>query len=166
MIEGKQFSRRDFLKVTGATGAALILAGCGGKEKNELGFVDRITGTPLTDLPQIADAWRFEDSTLSLDLAKLPELENLGGAVRIEGEALPEDVLLVYGEDGNYYAFKNACTHAGRKIDPVAGTMMLECCSVSSSTFDYAGHVLSGPAEDPLTSYPLVVQGDFLEITF
>lgn len=159
-------SRRDFLKITGATGAALLLTGCGSKEKTKLTFIDHVLGHPLTGLPEIADAWSFDGSTLSLDLSKLPELETLGSAVRIEGEALPEDLLVVYGDDGNYYAFKNACTHAGRMIDPVAGTMTLLCCSVSGATYDYDGQVLAGPAESPLTSYPLTVQGDFLEITF
>ena len=82
-----------------------------------------------------------------------------------QGEALADPILVVLGDDGEYYAFLNACTHAGGKIDPVAGTMALECCSVSGSTFDYDGNVLSGPAEEALTSYPLNVEGDELSIS-
>jgi nitrite reductase/ring-hydroxylating ferredoxin subunit len=106
----------------------------------------------------------LEGDQLTLDLAKLPELDTLGGAVRIEGDVLANPVLVILGEDDNYYAFQNACTHAGRMIDPVAGTMTLECCSVSSSTFDYQGNVLSGPAEGALTSYALEKLGDQLII--
>jgi Rieske Fe-S protein len=51
-------------------------------------------------------------------------------------------------------------------IDPEAGTMTLKCCSLSGSSFDYQGEVLSGPAEGPLTSYPLTVEDGQLRIKF
>jgi len=148
------FSRRDFLKLTGLAGGSIILTACSSSD-GERSFIDRLQGKPLTELPQIEGAWAKDGDVLTLDLAKLPELKSLGGAVRIEGEALPEPVLIVLGEDEKYYAFKNACTHSGRMIDPVAGTMTLVCCSASSSTFDYQGNVLSGPAKGSLISYPL-----------
>ncbi len=103
-----------------------------------------------------------------LNLAKLPELVNLGGAVRIEGDILPDPILIVLGEDDNYYAFKNACTHAGRMIDPATGTMTLKCSSITCknpSTFDYQGKVLSGLAKGPLTRYPVSMEGEKLIIT-
>jgi len=99
-----------------------------------------------------------------VDLTKLPELDFLGRAVRIEGQMFTDPILVVLGENGNYYAFKNVCIHSGRRIDPVAGTMNPECCSVNKSTFDYDGNVLSGPAKGPLTSFPLENPGDRLII--
>jgi Rieske Fe-S protein len=159
-------TRRDFLKLTGAAGGAFILTACSGGQSSdgERSFVDRLLGRPLTELPQIEGAWTLDGGTLTLDLTKLPELGSLGGAVRIEGELLSDPILVVLGEDNNYYAFKNACTHAGRMIDPVAGTMTLECCSASSSAFDYQGNVISGPAEGSLTSYALEILEDKLII--
>ena len=161
-----KISRRSFLKVTGAAGATMLLVGCQDKDvtAENRGFIDRLLGRPVTDLPQIEDAWTYQDNALTLDLAKLPELDELGGAVRIEGEILPDPILVVLGEDGEYYAFKNACTHAGRMIDPLAGTMTLECCSASQSTYDYEGSVLSGPAKGPLTSYALSHHNETLSI--
>lgn len=161
-----KITRREFLMLTGATGAAMHLASCQGKDvaAENRGFMDRVAGRPITDLPQIEDAWSYEDSTLTLDLAKLPELEDLGGAVRIEGEALPDPIFAMLGEDEAYYAFKNACTHFGRKIDHLAGKMTLECCSINRSTFDYAGSILSGPAKEPLTSYALTHDDEKLAI--
>lgn len=159
-------SRRSFLKLTGATGAAFILASCSGSgEKKELGFIDRLLGKPLTQPPQIEDAWTHIDGELRLDLSKLPEISELGSAVRIEGDVLADPILVVLGDDGEYYAFKNACTHAGRMIDPLSGTMTLQCCSASKSTYDYEGKVLSGPAKGPLTSYALVVEEGYLVIS-
>ncbi len=159
-------SRRDVLKLSGAGGMVMLLTACGAKDvtAENRGLVDRLLGRPITDLPQVADAWQLEGNRLRLDLARLPELYGMGGAVRIEGEALANPLLVVLGEDEQYYAFKNACTHAGRMIDPVAGTMTLECCSISGSTYDYQGHVLSGPAESPLVSYALQTDGAFLVI--
>jgi nitrite reductase/ring-hydroxylating ferredoxin subunit len=161
----KNISRRDFLKLTGLTGGTYILTACSGSAKEgELSFVDRLMGRPLTDLPQLESAWIKEGDTLMLDLSKLPELDSLGGAVRIEGEALQDPILVFMGGDGSYYAFKNVCTHAGRMIDPVAGTLTLECCSASRSTYDYHGNVISGPAKEPLTNFPLENQDEQLII--
>jgi nitrite reductase/ring-hydroxylating ferredoxin subunit len=161
-----RMSRRDFLKFTGAAGGMLIIGGYVVAElaDPQRAVFDRLAGNPLTDLPQDAGAWVFEDGELTLDLARLPELESLGGAVRIEGDLLPDDVLVFLGEDEAYYAFKNACTHAGRKIDPVTGEMVLECCSVNGSRYGYDGAVLSGPAEAPLTAYPAALEGSVLHI--
>jgi len=49
-------------------------------------------------------------------------------------------------------------------IDPVAGTMTLESCSVSGTTYDYQGNVISGPAEGKLTGYPLEMEANRLLI--
>ena len=162
----KNISRRDFLKLTGATGSAFLLVSCSSdeEEKTKLGFIDRLIGKPLTETPIIEGAWSFTSGKLTLDLTKLPEIESLGSAVRIEGDVLPDPVLVVLGDDGNYYSFLNACSHAGRMIDPVAGSMTLECCSLSKSTYDYEGKVLSGPADEALQSFPLSIDGNQLII--
>ena len=162
-----KISRRNFLIATGATGAALLLGGYGLSELSdpERKAFDRLRGIPLTDLPQIDGAWTLQENNLVIDLAKLPELDELGGAVRIEGDVLTQPVMVFLGEDSDYYAIENVCPHAGRKIDPIVGTMTLECCSVSSSTFDYAGNVLAGPAEASLKLYDVAVSDEQLFIS-
>jgi nitrite reductase/ring-hydroxylating ferredoxin subunit len=165
-VTDNTISRRSFLKLTGLVGGTFILSSCNASaEKEELGFLNRLLGRPLIDLPQNEDAWVYEADELRLDLDKLPEIADLGSAVRTEGAVLADPILVVLGDDGQYYAFENACTHAGRMIDLVAGTMTLECCSVSSSTFDYQGNVLSGPVEGALTNYALVAEDGYLVIT-
>lgn len=162
----KGLSRRDFLKFTGAAGGVLILGGYVVAEVADpkRSVLDRIQGNPLTPLPEDTGAWTYANDELTLDLTRLPELEAMGGAVRIEGEVLPDPVLVFLGDNGSYYAFKNACTHGGRKIDPITGTMTIECCSMSGSKYDYEGNVLSGPAEAPLTAYPIALEGGTLRI--
>jgi Rieske Fe-S protein len=162
----QKISRRRFLIASGAAGGVLLLTGFGALELSDPTHTvwGRIKGEPLTQLPQIENAWTYKTGTLTLDLVNLPELDTPGGAVRIEGAILPDPILVFQGDDSNYYSFKNVCPHAGRMIDPMAGTLTLECCSASSSTFDYDGTVLSGPATEPLASYPVSVLGDSLVI--
>jgi nitrite reductase/ring-hydroxylating ferredoxin subunit len=161
----KIIQRRDFLKLTGVVGGAFLLTSC--SKISDL--VTEVTlGATQTSLPQIEGAWSYSEGTLKLDLTKLPEISDLGSAVRIEGDVLPDPILVVLGEDGNYYAFKNVCAHAGRMIDPVAGTMTLTCTSIvckDLSKYDYQGNVLSGLAQGPLTSNSLSVEDDQLIIT-
>ena len=155
----ENISNSAFLKLTGVVGEAFLLI------NRKITFIMR--GATQTELPMIDGAWAYSEGVLRLYLAKLPELGDLGGAVRIEGEVLPNPILVVLGEDGNYYAFKNACTHADRMIDPVAGTMTLKCTSIvckDKSSYDYQGNIQSGLAEGPLISYQLSVDGNQLSI--
>jgi nitrite reductase/ring-hydroxylating ferredoxin subunit len=155
-----ELSRRAFLKLTGVVGGAFLFVSCK--------ISDFIRGASQTGLPQIEDSWTYKEVVLMLDLAKLPELGDLGGAVRIQGDVLSGPILIVLGEDDNYYAFQNSCTHIGRMIDPATGTMTLRCSSIickHPSTYDYQGNVLSGLAEGPLTSYQVSREGEQLIIT-
>ena len=76
-----------------------------------------------------------------------------GGAAYLKGKGLNKPVLVVRGDDGKLYAYQDRCTHAGRKIDPVAGEGKLKCCSINHSTFDYDGKPLSGPAKHDIKRY-------------
>jgi Rieske Fe-S protein len=52
----------------------------------------------------------------------------------------------------------------GRRIDPLADRNAVECCSVSKSTYSYAGDPLSGPASKVLRTYRVKVEGDTLTV--
>ena len=86
MVE--KISRRSFLKLVGATGGAVILAGCTEGDGGSRGFLDRLRGIPITQLTMIEGAWEYSEGVHMLEMTKLPELEEVGGAVRIEGETL------------------------------------------------------------------------------
>lgn len=121
-------------------------------------FVQRILGIPQTGVPSRADCWRFEDGKLVLDLDRAPELAEAFGAVRIEGKGLPHSVLVMRDGQGLYRAFRNKCSHGGRRLDPVPGTESLCCCSVGRSTFSYDGKPLSGAAEKPIDALAVEVR--------
>jgi nitrite reductase/ring-hydroxylating ferredoxin subunit len=160
----KKLSRRSLLRIGGCAGVAVT--GCGVSAAilgTQTDLFDRILGVSDTPLLENADAWTYEDHTLTLALDLIPELADPGTAVRLEDGSVPEPLLIVHGADSGYYAYINKCPHAKRRIDPLDGK--LECTSFSKSTFDYAGTVLSGPADSPLTTYTVARDGDQLVIT-
>jgi nitrite reductase/ring-hydroxylating ferredoxin subunit len=162
----ERFSRRSvfsglasFLTVTLASAAAEV------KEKVkflERGFFQRLFGNCATPEPKDGGCWSYSGGRVSIKMRQTPELAGRGGAVRLEGKGIPKRVLVVHGDDGQYHAFSNTCTHAGRRLDPVPGTCTVQCCSVGKSTFDYAGKVLYGPAGGPVKPFPMEVAGDTL----
>lgn len=118
----------------------------------------RIFGISATDKPQDENGWRYGSGQLTINLARVAELTRSGTAVRFEGKGLPERVLVVLGEDGQYRAFRNRCTHLGhRRLDYVPGTETVQCCSVNKSTYTFDGEKIHGPAPQPIRTYPVEV---------
>ncbi|MFZ1201138.1 MAG: Rieske (2Fe-2S) protein [Desulfobacterales bacterium] len=118
----------------------------------------RIFGIPATDKPRDDSGWQYESGQLTINLDRTPELSRAGGAVRFEGKGLPVRVLVVRGEDKQYRAFHNRCTHLGhRRLDYVPGTETVQCCSVNKSTYTFGGEKIHGPAPRPIANYPVEV---------
>ena len=125
----------------------------------------RILGICETRPPHNSGAWNVSGGKVNVSLEKIPELLKPGGAVRLEGKGLSGKILLVHGADGQFHAFDNKCTHMGRRMDPVTGTDTIQCCSVSLSTFNYSGEVISGPAKAPLDVLNVQAEAEHLIIT-
>lgn len=129
-------------------------------------FLQRLFGTPATPKPSNPDGWTYSDGKLSIDLKKTKELKKPGGAIRFEGGDLPARVLVVFGKDKQYRAYKNRCTHIGhRRLDPVPGTDTVQCCSVNKSTYDAGGNKIYGPAPKPITVYATKMEKNRLVVT-
>lgn len=160
--EPKKPSRRDVLRIgcaatiLGTVGAAGLLT--------QTDFYDRLLGTTKTPLLDDPTAWAYADNTLTLTLAQIPDLAAPGTAVRLEDDQVPENLLIVHGTDEQYYVFVNACTHGERKID-LDENGQLKCTSMGQSKFTYAGEVVSGSAESPLTTYTVERTGGELIVT-
>lgn len=128
-------------------------------------LLKRIFGICETAPPADAACWEYTGAQVRLDLSRAPELGRPGAAVRLEGGGLPVRMLVIHGQDGNFHAFANRCTHMGRRIDPLAGADRIECCSVSKSTFGYDGNPLGGAARKPLRVFAVTQSGNELKIT-
>lgn len=126
----------------------------------------RIFGICATKRPLDEGCWTFKNGRIIVDLARAPELSRPNGAIRLETRHLPDRVLVIQGNDGRYYSFRNRCKHlGGRRLDPVPGTDQVQCCSIGKSTYDYEGKNLSGPAKEGLESYPVTFEDGKLVIT-
>ena len=124
----------------------------------------RILGLPATAKPADPGCWHYSDGEVTVDLTRTPELQTQGGAIRLEGGDLPMRILVMAGDEGEYRAFHNRCTHVGhRRLDPLPGGGV-QCCSVSKSTYDPDGKPIYGPAPEPIRTFPVEVDGNQLTI--
>lgn len=119
-------------------------------------FLQRMFGVSETKKPAAENCWDYEERKLVINLHEASELRNPGGAIRLEGKNLPIRVLVVHGENGEYRAYRNQCSHIGhRRLDPVPGTTTVQCCSLNKSTFDSSGNTIFGPAPHSIHCYPV-----------
>lgn len=116
------------------------------QESVKRNFIQRIFGCCATKVPADPGAWRYQNGDLMLDLSRLPEISQPGGAIRLEGRGLPQRLLVYRGIDGNVQVFVNQCGHMGRRLDPTPSGAAVQCCSVGKSTYAPDGAVISGPA--------------------
>ena len=123
-----------------------------------MNFFKRLLGKCITQPPSDPGCWKFEEGKVMIELQRAPELSQKNGALRLEDNNLPVKLLLIYGDDGNYYALLNKCAHAGRRLDPVPRGGTVQCCSVGKSTFDYEGKVLAGSAKEGIKTFPVVLE--------
>ena len=124
-----------------------------------MGFFKRLFGICSTQPPADPSCWSVADGKVKVELGKAPELAGPGGAVRLEGNGLSKRVLLLRGEDGKLHAFVNKCSHGGRRLDPLAGTDKVECCSVGKTVFDYDGKLQSGSGKKDIPSLTVDEEG-------
>lgn len=116
----------------------------------------RIFGIPATDKPQDETGWDYNSGQLTIRLDQIPELTRPGTAMRFEGKGMPKRILVVFGEDRQYRAFHNRCTHMGhRRLDYVPGTETVQCCSVNKSTYRFDGQKIFGPNPLPINTFPV-----------
>ena len=129
-------------------------------------FFQRLFGLPATSKPLDPQCWTFSDGKIMIDLNRAPELKKHGGALRLEGDGLPMRVLVIRGEDGEFYAFHNRCTHLGhRRLDPVPSTGTVQCCSVNKSTYTYDGLKVYGPPTGPIGTFKVKLDDDRLIVS-
>lgn len=127
-------------------------------------FLKRIFGICETKLPENPDCWSYSSGRVEIELPEVPELYEKDAAIRLEGRGLPNRLLIVHTGDFQFHAFENKCTHFGRRLDPLPGQPLIQCCSIGKSTFDYKGSNVSGSAKEPIKSFPVEKRNETLVI--
>lgn len=128
-------------------------------------FFQRIFGVSATYKPLDPQCWSFSGGKILIDLNRATELKKPGGALRLENGGLPMRVLVIRGDDGKFHAFHNRCSHIGhRRLDPVAGTGTVQCCSVGKSTYTYEGKKVFGPATGSIKTLKAEAEGERLVV--
>ena len=129
-----------------------------------MGILKKIFGICETKKPEDPGCWIISGGLVEIDLKRAGELSARGGAIRLEGKGLVDRILVIRGENGLFYAYKNKCTHMGRRIDPVSGSQYIRCCSVMGSRFGTTGEVISGPAKGALKIFEVKIEDNKLNI--
>lgn len=122
-----------------------------------MGFFKRLFGICKTQEPADPGCWNYIEGAVEVNMARAPELNEDGTALRFEGGNLPKRVLIVRNGE-SYKAFHNCCTHGGRRLDPIEGDAAVQCCSIGKSEFDDCGNVVGGTAKKPIDVFPLRVE--------
>jgi nitrite reductase/ring-hydroxylating ferredoxin subunit len=95
------------------------------------------------------------DAHLIIDLAKAVCLAQEGSAAEIVDKEKSIEMIVIHAGKDEYYALSRLCPHAWRTLGYIRTRRVLMCCNANHSIFDLQGRIVKGPAEQPLTSYPV-----------
>lgn len=115
-------------------------------------------------LPGFLDEFAHRPRGRRVRVAPLNDFEGkLGYIGRIEDD-VPEEIAL-YHVGYEIHATSNACPHAGARLSDGELSEAVITCPRHGSQFDVTtGERLRGPADDPIKSYPVVVDGGIVYI--
>jgi len=128
-------------------------------------LLKRLFCLSMSPLPEDPGCWEIREDRVTVDLARAGILRTPGGALRLEGPALPDRILLVHGEDGVFRAVRNRCACGGFRVDPVPGEPKVRCVTPMQGTYDAAeGRSLSSHVQKAVDILPVTREGDRLVV--
>jgi Rieske Fe-S protein len=149
--------RRQFLKKSTITVAVTSTCLC------SLGSCATITKSGRT--PAInSDALAFSEGILTIDLSKETNLEQVGGAVKIIHNDIPEGMIIARVDDDRFAIASLLCPHRGVEVEYNHSHGHFKCASLGSSKFALDGEFISGAAEKPLKQYEASLSDNTLTI--
>lgn len=83
------------------------------------------------------------------------------GHAFVQTSGMERPIYVHRAESGEWAAVLASCTHRGCQPEPFADRLVCPC---HGSEFSMVGEVLQGPADEPLTRYEVVQDGDRLII--
>ena len=147
MMKRSHTSRRGLLQVGIVGGVASILGGCKRAGSERAGVTAQ---TP--------------SSGLVLSKEESSKLLASESSLLVEPKAAGDKIMVVHGSDGNLHAVGAACTHAGCTVayDKELGDLRCPC---HGSRFGLDGHIIKGPATQPLKTYGVRTEGGLVVIS-
>ena len=136
------FERRCFLKGTlAAVGAA-------------------VTGVEIFGCATVSVySGQVNRGRISIPLVDVKDIVKSRGVFIVRAEEIHEDILLFMTDSGTYTAIGTLCTHQGCTVRPGKNVLICPC---HGSSFDLEGRVLRGPAQRPLNTYLVEIEGEEL----
>lgn len=149
-------NRREFIEKSCMSGLAVVVG------SSVLGSL----GIPTVQASSRAST-RTGVREIPVMLADTPELEQVGGAYRLEIVDLDKDILIARTDAETYVAVDIKCTHKGCLVaykQEMEKAPSFEC-PCHGSKFDMTGKAINGPATTPLGTYETkVVEGELIVI--
>lgn len=149
-------NRNHFLK----SGGALLVCACGTPLLNGCKAITGNSDTPLLSEKN----YQIRQGSIFIDLSLIPELEQDGGAVKLNLSA--NDLKMIVARTGpdTFVALHDQCSHGGREIEYKHEESVFRCVSFGHSKYDVDGHVIKGPAKSNLGKFTTILAGKMLEI--
>ena len=121
------------------------------------------TNTFIVGAP-VAPADPMAEHVTVATVDELPPGEGLAVSVDLEDGAGPVGVA-IFNVDGEFHAVENRCTHVGGSLGNGRLSGSTVTCPLHGATFDVTtGEFLSPPADDPVESYDVEVEGDEVRV--
>jgi Rieske Fe-S protein len=145
-MTSKPVTRKDFL-LTACKGICGLAVAAGG--------ASWLAGCAVTKQPVYKA--QIEEKKIAVPLTLFAE-KNMQV---VEAPGWQYNILVVKEKDQTYKALLMKCTHQGFRLTADKSGLH---CNLHGSAFDLEGKVTNGPAAQPLTSFPVTIDKDFLLI--
>jgi Rieske Fe-S protein len=104
----------------------------------------------------------LKDSTNQIAVTDVSDTEGASGYYKLQGDSEPHPVVIHKSQDGHLVAFSAVCPHAQCTVDIAPDLFQCPC---HGSEFDLeTGELRHGPAQVGLTSIPIRIIGNLLEV--
>ena len=149
-------NRREFIEKSCLSGLAVVV---GSTMLGSLGISTVKASSRKSTLSGVRE--------IPLMLEETPELQQVGGAYRLEIEDLDKDILVARTDTDTFIAVDIKCTHKGCLVaykQEMEKTPFFEC-PCHGSRYDLKGVPINGPAKMPLGTYETkLIEGELIII--
>ena len=125
-----------------------------------------LAGVPLCCTTEVLApaSFRFEGSTLVVELNKASGLRSVGSARAVVDAARKLNIIIVHTHDGRFVALDRTCTHGGGQCAYNHSRRTVQCTSLNHAEYDLQGTLLHGRTHGNLRAYEVRRAGKRIEV--